>query len=200
MPRPEPGAARARRRRGVVAIEFALTAPFLCLLALGTIDVVGFLRLQLRLEQTATELASRLADSDALREADLQVLLALAPVLADIPALATTGGRVVLSGLANTATEGLRLRWQRGIGTGPFSSRLGALPPGAPPRPFAAPVPTLVRDLGLTTGQSAITAEVFLSRSAWRLLANWGLPEPFAAVTAFATQRPRTALLLDVAP
>lgn len=184
----------------MAALEFALTAPVLCLLALGTMDVVGFLRVQLRIEQTATELATRLAEAEVLREADLQALLRLAPVVSDLSQITGAGGRVVLSGIANTTADGLRLRWQRQAGTGPFTSRVGNLPTGAPPAPFAAPTPGLVRDMGLTTGQSAVLAEVFLQRGSWRLLANWGLPEPFSSVTAFATHRPRTALLLDVAP
>lgn len=53
----------ARDRRGVVAIEFALLAPFLVALLIGMFEVVSLVRVSLKLSHTANELSDIVAET-----------------------------------------------------------------------------------------------------------------------------------------
>jgi Flp pilus assembly protein TadG len=52
-------------RRGIAAIEFAIVAPLLIILALATVDLVQFIRSQLRLDETAAQLGQLVSQCEA---------------------------------------------------------------------------------------------------------------------------------------
>lgn len=179
------------RRRGSVAVEFVLVAPILAVIGLALLDIVDFLRVSLRLERTAGEVANVVAQHDVLREADFATLFDLAARIAAPHRVTQADGAVILSGLANSGTGAVVL-WQRRAGSGGYASAFGA--EGGP-----ATIPARSADLVLASGQGAVVAEVFLAREPWILTGRFLPADPFARLTSFALQRPRMVSILRVA-
>lgn len=179
-----------RRRRGSVALEFTLVAPILALLGLAVLDVVDFLRVGLRLERTAAEVANVLAQHQSLREEDFATVFDLAARIAAPYRVTDTDGAVVVSGLANQGLGPVVL-WQRRIGAGGYASAFGV-------QGGAATIPTRSSDLVLAIGQGAVVAEAFYAREPWLLTGRF-LPEaPFSRLQSFALQRPRMVSILRI--
>ena len=178
------------RRRGSVAVEFVLVAPILAMLGLAVLDVVDFLRVTLRLERTAGEVANVVAQYDALREADFATVFDLAARIAAPHRITQADGAVILSGLANQGS-GTVVLWQRRAGAGGYASAFGG--EGGP-----ATIPVRSSDLVLTSGQGAVVAEVFLAREPWILSGRFLPSDPFTRLQSFALQRPRMVSILRV--
>lgn len=179
-----------RARRGSVALEFTLVAPVLALLGVALLDVVDFLRVSLRLERTAGELANVAAQYQILRETDFATLFDLAGRVAAPYRVTDTDGAVVISGLANQGSGPVVL-WQRRAGSSGYTSAFGA-------QGGAATIPRQSSDLTLAIGQGAVVAEVFYAREPWLLSGRFLSGEPFSRLQAFALQRPRMVSILRV--
>ncbi len=180
-----------RCRRGSIAVEFTLVAPFLALLGLAVLDVVDFLRVSLRLERAAGEVANVVAQYQSLREADFATVFDLAGRIAAPFRVTDADGAVVVSGLANQGS-GVVVLWQRRAGSSGYRSAFGAQ--GA-----AATIPARSADLVLAIGQGAVVTEVFYAREPWLLSGRFLAGEPFSRLQAFALQRPRMVSILRVA-
>lgn len=176
------------RRRGSVAIEFVLVAPVIAMLGLAVLDVVDFLRVTLRLERTAGEVANIVAQYEMLTESDVAALFDLAARIAAPHRVTQADGAVILSGLANQGS-GTVVLWQRRAGAGGYASAFGTQ--GGP-----ATIPPRSADLVLTSGQGAIVAEVFLAREPWILAGRFLPSDPFTRLQSFALQRPRMVSIL----
>lgn len=179
-----------RRRRGSVAVEFTLLAPILALLGLAVLDVVDFLRIALRLERTAGEVANVVAQYQALREPDFVTIFDLAGRVAAPYRVTSSDGAVILSGLANTGT-GTMVMWQRRQGSGGYASAFGT-------EGGAATIPARSADLTLAVGQGALVAEIFYAREPWVLSGRFLSADPFSRLQAFALQRPRMVSILRI--
>lgn len=183
---------RRDRRRGSVAVEFVLVAPILAVLGLALLDIVEFLRVSLRLERTAGEVANVVAQHDILTEAQFATLFDLAARIAAPHRVTQADGAVILSGLANAGT-GVTVLWQRRAGSGGYASAFGG--EGGP-----ATIPARSADLVLASGQGAVVAEVFLAREPWILTGRFLPADPFTRLQSFAVQRPRMVSILRVRP
>lgn len=179
-----------RRRAGSVAVEFTLVAPVIALLGLAVLDVVDFLRVALRLERAAGEVANVVAQYPTLQEADFATVFDLAGRIAAPYRVTDADGAVVVSGLANQGS-GVVVLWQRRAGSSGYASAFGAQ--GA-----AATIPARSADLVLAVGQGAVVTEVFFAREPWLLSGRFLKGDPFSRLQAFALQRPRMVSILRV--
>jgi len=178
------------RRRGSIAVEFTLVAPIIALLGLAVLDVVDFLRVSLRLERTAGEVANVVAQYQTLREADFATVFDLAGRIASPFRVTDADGAVVVSGLANQGS-GVVVLWQRRAGAASYRSAYGS-------QGGTATIPARSSDLVLAVGQGAVVTEVFYAREPWLLSGRFLSGEPFSRLTAFALQRPRMVSILRV--
>ena len=181
---------RPRSRRGSVAIEFTLVAPFLAMLGLAMLDVVDFLRVALRLERTAGEVANVVAQYEALRESEFATLFDFAGRIAAPYRVTDADGAVVLTGIGNSGSGPLVL-WQRRVGSPGYASAFGA--EGGP-----AIIPPRSADLVIGNGQGAVVAEVFYAREPWILSGRFLSAAPFSRLQSFAVQRPRMVSILRI--
>jgi hypothetical protein len=185
-----PSRHRDHRRRGSIAVEFALVAPILALLGLAVLDVVDFLRVALRLERTAGELVNVVAQYDALRDADFVTIFDLAGRVAAPHRVTSSDGAVVVSGLANLGT-GATVLWQRRQGSPGYASAFGI-------EGGVATIPARSADLTLAIGQGAVVAEIFYAREPWILSGRFLSAAPFSRLQSFALQRPRMVSILRI--
>ncbi|WP_137123680.1 TadE/TadG family type IV pilus assembly protein [Roseomonas sp. HF4] len=179
-----------RRRRGSIAVEFTLVAPILAMLGLAVLDVVDFLRISLRIERTAGEVANIVAQYEVLPEAEFATLFDLAGRIADPWRVTQDDGAVILTGLANQG-QGTVVLWQRRAGSSGYPSAFGA-------EGGVATIPARSGDLVLASGQGAVVTEVFLAREPWILSGRFVPGDPFTRLQSFALQRPRMVSILRV--
>jgi len=179
-----------RRRRGSAALEFTLAAPIVAMLGLALLDVVDFLRVSLRLERTAGEIANVVAQYEVLAEAEFATVFDLARRIADPYRVTQEDGAVIVSGIAHTG-QGLSVLWQRRAGSSGYASAFGA--EGGP-----ATIPASSGDLVIASGQGAVVTEVFLAREPWLLSGRFLPGAPFSQLRTFAVQRPRMVSILRV--
>lgn len=182
-------------RRGVAAVEFAIMLPFLLTLTLATVDFVSLLRDDLRIERVAGEVATLVSQYETLRtggaQNDFDDIFDVAAKIADPLAVTTSGGTVIVSGLAETGT-GPTVLWQQSRGLPGNLSAFGAAG-GRVSFPSAVPDPVLA------PGQGAVVVEVFLQRQPWTLplVRDW-LPVSYTRLWSFSVQRPRLVGILRV--
>jgi len=179
-----------RRRRGSMALEFALVAPILCLFSLASADVVRYVRTVSLVERSAGEIANILAQSQVLNEADVSAII-------DAAAMATTphnvtgpSGRVILSGLSRAAGV-TRVVWQRQRGGLSAASQLGVENSTA----------SLPNGFALEDGQTAVAAEVIFEFQPW-IFATGFVNAPTNVLRAWGTSlmRPRGGALDAITP
>jgi len=140
-----------RDRRGVSALEFALVAPFLVLLAVGTIEFGRLILLTQKLQNSSFMFADLAARGKSLSEGQLDdIFLAIGSLMKPFD-LADGGAAVITSVTAGKAgTAGVN--WQRaGAGTLPVTSLIG----------HAGGSATLPVDLKLAEGETLIVTAVF---------------------------------------
>lgn len=142
----------SRDRRGVAAVEFALAAPLLLLLSLGTADVVFWMRARMRMEQAASQVALIAAQYSILYEGDFAGIFQPVAQAAVVGAsLACPGGGMVVTGIDNpSGTPAVKWRWTNAppdgsckptfvtAGGGPSIARPAVLSDYAPPSSLSA--------------------------------------------------------------
>jgi hypothetical protein len=168
-----------RRRAGSIAVEFTLVAPIVALLGLAVLDVVDFLRVSLRLERTAGEVANVVAQYQTLQEADFATVFDLAGRIASPYRVTDAEG------------NGVVVLWQRRVGSSGYQSAFGV-------QGGTATIPARSGDLVLAIGQGAVVTEVFYAREPWVLSGRFLTGEPFSRLQSFALQRPRMVSILRV--
>ncbi|MBK1658374.1 TadE/TadG family type IV pilus assembly protein [Paracraurococcus ruber] len=179
---------RRDARRGTAAVEFALVAPLLVLLAIGTAEMVVHLRTWFRLERTAAEVANVASQAETLAEADVNALFDAARMIA-APILAWSSGDgtafTMISVVAGTANGGNRLCWTRSRGTvngGNLVAGQGTLPNG-----FQVPA-----------GQSVLVVEIVNRARPWSVGAASLFLGSAGPVRSYAILRPRLASLTNL--
>jgi Flp pilus assembly protein TadG len=181
-----------RRRRGAAAVEFAMVAPVLALLMLGTWDLTAYIRAYFRVERVAAEVTNLTGQYERLTQADINQIFSAAQQIAGSIEVTQLAGRTIISVVQGT-TQGNRMVWQRatiGAPGGMFESRIGQ-----PPN-----IVTLPANLDVPVGQTVVITEVFNRRVPWVLSVNLlgaGAPE---TIYAFHIMRPRSAQLAEVLP
>lgn len=183
----------SRSRQAAAAVEFALVAPFLALLMLGTVDLTNYIRAYFRVERVAAEIANLTGQYERLRNQDITQIFSAAQQIAGSIEVTRVTGRTIISVVEGT-TQGNRMRWQRateGLPANQFNSRIG-VPPN---------IVTLPANMIVPTGQTVVVVEVFNRRVPWvlavNLLGGGGSPE---TIYAFHIMRPRSAQLSEVLP
>lgn len=115
-----------RDRRGVAATEFALIAPVLAGLILVTVDIVQYLRAQLRVEAAALQVAQVASQCNRITTADIDQFRRHAQrILGGLATLTGQGGGFVISAVysSNGANQ---VAWQQRTGGTTFASGAGA--------------------------------------------------------------------------
>jgi Flp pilus assembly protein TadG len=198
--------------RGVAAVEFAICAPVLILLALGTTDVVTMLRAQLRIETAAVQLGQIVSQCVRINTKDRDNFFAHAQLMVGSLGRVTGNvdpeGAVVITAVKSvadtTAPSGRanRVAWQVRDGgtTGLYSSTAASGPSNS-----AAPVDTaasIAANLVVPVNETLIVTEVFLERQALVLyggfVANF-VPPVLRANTLFLSRAP-DALAIQTPP
>lgn len=140
-----------RETRGVSALEFALIAPVLIALAIGTIEFGRLIMLSFKLQNGSFILADLAARDRTLSEGQLaNIFLAIDKVIEPFEFAAS--GTAIVTSVTGNAVDTPIINWQReGSGALPETSAIGA--PGE-----EADLPAT---LTLTSGETVIVAEVF---------------------------------------
>jgi Flp pilus assembly protein TadG len=148
-------------RRGVAALEFALVAPFLILMMLAGADLTIFMRTNMRIDETATEIALVVTQYQDLYDGDFTGLFNAAQTVAGTTTVTGQFGRTIVTGIVNTnGTQ--TIAWQKLSPSGTFTSLFGA--PGS--------IQPLPNNYVVPTGGTLIVVEVFTSASPWVLSAS----------------------------
>lgn len=168
-----------RDRRGVSAVEFALVAPVLLLLSLGTVEVARFALLALKLQHAAATMADLATREEELTTATLDGLFAAAGHIT-APFDLVGNGVVIVSGVTGTDGDEPTVAWQRRGGELQASSGVGAVGGAA----------DLPADLVLDDGETVVAAEVVFLHQPWLL----GLV-PQTILRHLAFYRPRLGTL-----
>lgn len=160
----------------------------MALMGLAMLDIVDFLRVSLRIERTAGELANVVAQYETVTEAEFATIFDLARRIADPHDITQNAGAVIVSSIADMG-PGPVVLWQRRAGSSDYASAFGA-------QGGVATIPTESADLVIGSGQGAVVAEVFLSRQPWLLSGHFLQGAPFSQLRSFAVQRPRMVSIL----
>lgn len=174
-------------RRGLAAVEFALIAPVLLLVALALADLVVLMRAAWRMERAAGEVANVIAQLDALREADFAVLYDVANRIASPYALDRQGAAIMITGLSGQA-NGASVSWRRRTGDATFPSRFGTTGTAVLPVGFTLPA-----------GQTAVAVETYVRVRPW-LLGEALLGSGTTVMAGFGLFRPRLSTLAAISP
>ncbi|MFT8243809.1 TadE/TadG family type IV pilus assembly protein [Roseomonas sp. BN140053] len=181
---------RRRDRRGVAAVEFALVLPILALVAVAVVDVVDFLRVSMRLERTAGEVANLMAQYETLKAEDVTALFDVARQIAAPYGVTATAGKVYLTSCGNLGS-GVQSLGQSSAGS--YNVRSAVVCEGQTVRvqPFNA-------EITLASGQGAVLVEVYLRWEPWVLSRRFFQAQAFNQLWSFAVQRPRLVSILRV--
>lgn len=136
---------------GNVAVEFALCAPVLLLLMLGSAEMARFIILHQKLDRVATTISDLVARAETVTESDLDDIFTAAGQVAEPFDLANLGV-VIVSSVTNSDGSGPVIAWQRsGGGSYSGSSQLGA----------EGDTPVLPANFEVREGESAIISEAY---------------------------------------
>lgn len=125
-----------RSDRGLSAVEFALLAPLLCVLLLGTIVICSALECRQKLISEASSVADLVAQSTAVSNGDLQDIFQSGTTI--MYPFDSTRGTIVVSSIVNNAQTGANtVAWSEAYNGGtalPVSSTVsvpvGVIAPG----------------------------------------------------------------------
>jgi Flp pilus assembly protein TadG len=175
-------------RAGIAATEFALIAPVVLLLMLATADLAGSLRVQMRVDETASELAEVVTQYQQLYAGDFPTLFNAAQQMAGSTPVTGTFGASIISGIVN-AGDGPTIAWQqKSPGVNGFKSQFGSL----------GSTPTLPDNYSVPAGESLITTEIFTQATAWVLSVHFMGGPGNTVFGAYALFQPRSALLSQI--
>lgn len=176
-----------RDRRGAIVVEFALVAPLLVLMMLGTFEVTRYILLHQKLDRMAIAAGDLVAQGETITIAQLTDIFAATGLIAEPFTIGNAGVVIVSSAYRATGTSTVQVAWQRtGTGTLGAASTVGTQGGSA----------TLPAGFTLREGESAIIAEVFYE---FRPVLAPDLTPP-ARLFHRAIFRPRRGLLNQIDP
>lgn len=190
----EPAGSRSWRR-GTTSVEFALVMPVLLMLSLGTTDVVGLLRAQMRVDSTAQQLGQLVSQCNRISSpGDIGQFWAYAQrIMGTVGTVTGTGaeGAVIVSAIGWVSNSN-RVVWQSRTGSGAYASTVGS----------AGAAATLPGGASVPPGQTMFVTEVYLGREQWAMAAGLmgaGTERTLSGVSLFLT-RAADAPSLQVPP
>lgn len=136
--------------RGAIAVEFAVVAPVLVVLMVGTFEVTRYVLLHQKLDRMAVAASDLVSQGETITTAQLADIFSATGLIAE-PFTIGADGVVIISSVYRTGGA-TRIVWQR-FGTGSLSaaSQLGA----------ENADPSFPAGFSLKDGESAIFAEVY---------------------------------------
>jgi Flp pilus assembly protein TadG len=138
--------------RGAIAVEFAVVAPVLVALMIGTFEVTRYVLLHQKLDRMAVAASDLVAQGETITVAQLSDIFAATELIAEPFAIGADGVVIVSSVYRATGTSTTKVAWQRtGTGSLPATSTVGLQGADA----------TLPAGFTLKEGESVIVAEVF---------------------------------------
>lgn len=138
--------------RGAIAVEFAIVAPILVTMMVGTFEVTRYVLLHQKLDRMAVAAGDLVAQGETITVAQLADIFAATGLIAEPFTIGSNGVVLISSAFRPTGSGTTTVAWQRaGTGTLTASSALGAQ--GAPA--------TLPTGFVVKEGESAIVSEVF---------------------------------------
>jgi Flp pilus assembly protein TadG len=106
-----------RAKSGLSAVEFALMAPMLCVLLMGTIVVCNALACRQKLISEASSVADLVAQASSLSNGDLQDIFQSGTTI--MYPFASSQGTIVVSSIVNNAQTGANtVAWSQGYNGG----------------------------------------------------------------------------------
>jgi hypothetical protein len=169
-----------RDRRGVSAVEFALVAPVMLMVAMGIAEVGRFAMLTMKVNQAASTLGDLAAREETLTQTYVERLFDAAQHVLN-PFTVGGGSIAYVSGVGLNAQGSVRVLWQRhGAGSLGTGSAIGSQGGAA----------SLPRGLAVRTGEAIIASEVVYRYEPWLL----GLV-PGTTVRRVSYHRPRLGSL-----
>jgi Flp pilus assembly protein TadG len=170
-----------RSTRGVVAVEFALSAPLFVLLLLGMAEIGRYELLHLKLANSAMNVADLIARGERASRAEIALIGDVMPSMLS-PFETDARLRLIVSGVTQDAGQtNPQVAWRTGTG----AATLGASRIGAEGATAAVPA-----DLVVIDGEALIVTEVYYDYEPWLL----GIV-PGRTLYDVAYFRPRIALL-----
>jgi Flp pilus assembly protein TadG len=138
--------------RGAIAVEFAVVAPVLIALMIGTFEVTRYVLLHQKLDRMAVAASDLVAQGETITVAQLADIFSATELIAEPFAIGPDGVVIVSSAYRATGAGTANVAWQRtGTGSLAATSTVGAQ--GAPA--------TLPSGFVLKEGESVIVAEVY---------------------------------------
>lgn len=180
------GARRRLWRRGTAAAEFAILAPILALLIFATVDLVLYMRAQVKTEGAAVQVGQVVSQCRQISNpGDMTDFWLIAQtVLGNLADVSASGaGTVIVSAVFSNAAGSNRVAWQQRSNSR-FNSAIGSAG-GAATIPAGYVVPN---------GQVLIVTEVFAPARPWVLsaaLMNTGvLPQTLRSASLYLSRAP----------
>lgn len=175
--------ALATDRRGVAALEFALTAPMLLLIVLGVSDLVMWLRTWLLMDQSAYATAQVVTQYNNLYTSDFSsVFMPVATAGVGGASLSCGAGGMVVTGISNTnGTPSVGWQWSSGscVTSSYTSNGSPHLPAGYAP----------------STGNSAIVVELTTTQPAFVFSAGLLKTTGLSTIHTYSVVMPRNVSL-----
>ncbi|MBV9783903.1 MAG: pilus assembly protein [Acidisphaera sp.] len=172
-------------RRGVAALEFALIAPFVLILLVGTADAVLWLQTWIRLESAAAETADITSQYTSLYQSDITgTIFPIAQDIAENTQISGSGGATIISSIVNSTGQPT-ITWQQRTGSAAYASAFGTAGGNA----------TLPANYVPTTGESLIAVEVFTAPHPWVFSAGLLGAIGMSTMYEYALFTPRTSQL-----
>ena len=177
----------SRDRRGVAALEFAVFAPVLIVLALATTDLVQFIRAQLRLDTTAVQVGQLVSQCNRITDpGDINQFWTYAKKVVGSLGTVTDAnpqGGVIISAVYSKDGTTNTLAWQKLTGN-PQTSSVGTT---------VNSTATVSEGFVVPKGQTLLVTEVFLPQTPWVFSAGFMgavLPKVLNGTTLFLTRAP----------
>jgi Flp pilus assembly protein TadG len=172
-------------RRGVAAIEFALVAPLILLLMLACTDLTIFMRTKMRIDETATEIALTVTQSQNLYVGEFTGLFNAAQAIAGPTDVTGLFGTTIISGIVTDGNDHQTIAWQKRSPQASADSLFGAI----------GSVPTLPYSYLMPKNSTLIAVEVFTAASPWVLSASLMGGTGSTVLRSYALYQPRLGTL-----
>lgn len=173
-----------RDRRGVAALELAIVAPFLLLVAAAGFDLVQMFRTQLRVDNAATQLGQIVSRCNVITApGDTDNFWDLVNAVLDGAGTVTapTGSGAAVVTAVYRVSNANRVAWQRRTGNPNYLSSVGT----------ATGAATIAERFVVPSGQTLIVSEVILRSNTWVLSEQvFGdlIPRTLRGVSLFMTR------------
>ena len=173
-----------RWRRGVAASEFALTAPVVALLMLGTVDLMLFMRAQVKVEGTAVQIGQIVSQCGRISTADVPDFWRLGTtLLSGVGEVTSSSSAAVIITAVRNNNSANTVAWQQKSKSSATSAIGGSSGAATIPAGYTVPAGQLL----IVTEVAAPVRQFVLSQT---LVAAGVLPQTLQATTLYLSRTP----------